>query len=216
MSLCVSAINRNVFLLLKYNKEGLKITSICLVRHGETDWNALGKLQGRTDIPLNSNGILQAEECSQFLSSFHWDVIITSPLKRAKETAIIIKKGIEAPLVEMDEFLERHFGDAEGMTAVERLNAFPTRIYPNQEEWESLKQRILAGLEKIHQNYPRCKVLLVAHGAVINAILSHFSNGDIGSGKTKLINACISNIEFSQEEWSIIDYNQVAHLSHYG
>lgn len=171
-------------------------------------------MQGKTNIQLNSNGKIQAEECGQFLSRYQWDVIITSPLKRAKETAIIMNKSIKAPLVEMDEFVERYFGDAEGMTAIERLNAFPSRNYPDQEEWESLIKRILAGLELIHQNYPKCKVLLVAHGAVINAILSQFSNGEIGSGKTKLINACISNIEFSQEEWRIIDYNQVGHLSH--
>lgn len=57
------------------------MTSICLIRHGETDWNALGKLQGRTDIYLNSKGILQAKECSQFLKASQWHVIITSPLK---------------------------------------------------------------------------------------------------------------------------------------
>lgn len=62
-------------------------TSICLIRHGETDWNVLGKVQGRTDIPLNSTGIVQAEKCAELLKLSKWDVIITSPLKRAKETA---------------------------------------------------------------------------------------------------------------------------------
>ena len=60
----------------------MKITIICLVRHGETDWNVLGKLQGRTDIRLNESGILQAEECSEHLKSFQWDVIITSHFRR--------------------------------------------------------------------------------------------------------------------------------------
>jgi uncharacterized phosphatase len=68
------------------------VTYLCLVRHGETDWNSLGKLQGRADIPLNKIGVLQAEECRDVLKSSKWDVIITSPLKRAKETAEIINK----------------------------------------------------------------------------------------------------------------------------
>lgn len=71
------------------------------------------------------------------------------------------------------------------------------------------------GIQKINKEHSGKKVLLVAHGAVINAILSKFSNGEIGSGKTKLINACFSNIEFSQKRWRIKDYNQVTHLSQY-
>lgn len=55
--------------------------------------------------------------------------------------------------------------------------------------------------------------LLVAHGAVINAILADVLKGKIGSGKTKLINSCISNIHFHQDRWRIIDFNQISHLS---
>lgn len=191
------------------------MTSICLIRHGETDWNSLGKLQGRTDISLNNNGILQAKECSQFLKGFQWDAIITSPLKRAKETAEIINNDLSLPLIEMDEFIERSFGDAEGMTIEERLATFPNRNYRGQESRKSLNKRIISGINAINQEFVNKKVLLVAHGAVINTILAEFSNGEIGSGKTKLINGCISNIEFIQDKWKINDYNQVKHLSQY-
>lgn len=68
------------------------------------------------------------------------------------------------------------------------------------------------GLEQINHYYKGKNILLVAHGAVINAILSKFSNGEIGSGKTRLLNACISNIEFTREKWRIKNYNQVTHL----
>lgn len=111
-----------------------------MIRHGETDWNSLGRLQGRTDIPLNSKGILQAKECRQFSTNYEWDVIITSPLKRAKETAEIINKYSNIPLIEMDGFLERYYGDAEGMTAEERLTAFTNRNYPNQEDRDALNK----------------------------------------------------------------------------
>lgn len=73
----------------------------------------------------------------------------------------------------------------------------------------------MIGLEKIIQSYKCRRVILVAHGAVINAILAQLSNGKVGSGKTKLINACISNIDFSQDTWNIRDFNQVTHLSQY-
>lgn len=116
------------------------ITSICLVRHGETDWNSLGILQGSTDIQLNNKGILQADECRRFLKNYEWDVMITSLLKRAKETAEIINKDSNIPLVEMIEFVERYYGDAEGMAVEERVTAFPDGNFPNQEDRNSLNK----------------------------------------------------------------------------
>ena len=188
---------------------------ICIVRHGETDWNAQGKLQGKTDISLNQNGIVQANECKNTLSSNDWDLIITSPLKRAKETAEIINTEMKAPLIEMEDFIERSFGDAEGMTESERTTAFPDKNYSNQEDRISFSKRVIKGIEKINELYQGKKIILVAHGAVINAILTHFSNGEIGSGKTRLLNACMSNIVFIEEQWKIQDYNQIDHLSQY-
>ncbi|QGH33847.1 histidine phosphatase family protein [Gracilibacillus salitolerans] len=189
------------------------MTSICFVRHGETDWNALGKIQGQTDIPLNNNGRSQADECGRYLQDFEWDVMITSPLQRAKETATIINKYLDLSLTEMNDFRERGFGDVEGMTFQERLEAFPDGIYPNQESFEELTERLVEGLQEIHQIHKGRKVLLVAHGAVINAILTNFSDGKIGSGKTRLVNGCINHIEWIEEVWQIKSYNQTGHLS---
>ena len=186
-----------------------------MVRHGETDWNAVGKLQGRTDIPLNKTGILQAEECREFLKTQEWDVIITSPLKRAKQTAEIINKNTLIFVIEMEEFLERGYGDAEGMTYEERMSKFPDYVYPNQEDRLELNKRVIEGIEKINHRYKGKNILLVAHGAVINAILAALSNGKIGSGKTNLTNACISNIYLEQDKWRIKDFNQISHLSKY-
>ncbi|MDE1397186.1 MULTISPECIES: histidine phosphatase family protein [Bacillus] len=83
---------------------------------------------------------------------------MTSPLKRAKETAEVINKDLDIPLIKMDEFVERFFYDAEGMTVEERLKAFPTRKYPNQEDRDSLNKRIMIGIEKINQEYRGKKI----------------------------------------------------------
>ena len=109
------------------------MTAICLIRHGETDWNALGKLQGRTDIPLNETGKKQAKETGAFLKGSDWDVIITSPLRRAKETAEIINQYLGLEIIEMEDFIERNYGDAEGMPFEERMRLYPDKEYPNQE-----------------------------------------------------------------------------------
>ncbi len=195
------------------NKGEVNLTSICFVRHGETEWNALGKIQGQTDIPLNNSGRSQANECGRYLQDFEWDVILTSPLQRAKETATIINKYLHLPLIEMNDFRERGFGDAEGMTFQERAEVFPNGNYPNQESIEALTDRLVNGLQNIHQIHKEKKVLLVAHGAVINAILSNFSDGEIGSGKTRLVNGCINHIGWIEETWKIKSYNQTEHLT---
>lgn len=190
------------------------ITTICLVRHGQTDWNALGKLQGQTDIPLNELGKIQARQCGEFLSKeSSWDVIISSPLKRARETADIISHYIEVPVIEKMEFIEKNFGVAEGMTAAERASAFIDKEYPGQENQESLRSRLMNGLQDIQREYPEKKVILVAHGAVIHFILRLMSNESIVSNEMRLFNACLSTIRFEVDSWIIDDFNQVNHLS---
>ncbi|WP_307440151.1 histidine phosphatase family protein [Bacillus sp. V2I10] len=150
-------------------------------------------LQGRTDIPLNLQGKLQAQECRKYLRDFEYEIVISSPLKRALETAQIINEGEKSQVLVMKEFIGRDYGDAEGMTIEERQLTFPDKNYPNQESREFLNERITNGLTKINQNYSDSNIVLVAHGAVINAILAHISDGEIGSGKTKLINVAILN-----------------------
>lgn len=191
----------------------MKITTIYFVRHGETDWNATGRLQGRTDIPLNETGMKQAEQCGEFLKSLHWDVMLTSPLRRAKQTAEIINRVLNLPLYEIDEFIERDFGDAEGMTMKEVIAAFPDRKYPNKEDRISLNARIMEGLRKINEQYGERNVLLITHGAVINTLFDELSNGKFGREKLKLRNASISNIRYDEGQWNINEFNQCSHLS---
>lgn len=191
------------------------MTTVCLVRHGETDWNKESRLQGQEDIPLNDTGRKQAKEAGLHLKEMEWDVFITSPLSRAKETATIISEQLDESirLVEMDHFKERAFGEGSGLTFEEIRTLYPNRDYKGQEEWNPFQKRIFDGLHDIQKHYKDQKVLLVAHGAVINAILSVLSEGEIGSGKTKLMNACISNIEHLNEMWQINTYNDISHLS---
>lgn len=188
------------------------MTYICLIRHGETEWNSLGKIQGRTDIPLNDNGIRQAEQCRDYLKSLDWDLIITSPLLRAKETAAIINQAVNLPMIVMEEFMERSFGDAEGKTKEERQLLYPNMEYPNEESKDVLEERLRVGLAYILQTYPQKRILLVAHGAVIHTILRILSNEEITLENTYLTNACLSNIHYRDQKWAIKDYNIVTHL----
>lgn len=88
--------------------------TIFIVRHGETDWNVQKKVQGKTDIELNKRGIEQAQIISQKLKNETIDMIISSPLKRTKQTAEIIAKVIDCPIFYEEGLIERSFGDFEG------------------------------------------------------------------------------------------------------
>ena len=193
------------------------MTTICLVRHGQTDWNKEGRIQGSTDTLLNDTGKKQAAGARIALEESDWDLIVTSPLIRTKQTAEIINENMKLPLIEMDAFKERGYGDAEGLTKTERDQKFPgMRTYPNQEPREAVTARVTAGIEEILEAYPNKKVLLVSHGGAINAILSQISGGEIGTGKTKLSNACLSNITHDGKAWTVKDYNRVEHLVEMG
>ncbi|MBD3859872.1 histidine phosphatase family protein [Bacillus sp. 28A-2] len=189
------------------------MTTICLVRHGETDWNAAKRIQGRTDIPLNDTGKWQAEQTGLYLKDVHWDVVISSPLSRAKETAHLILKHVHAPLVIMDDFIERDYGDAEGMSFEERQKLFPDKQYPNMEPLETMQDRMLKGIEKVRAAYPDQHVLIVAHGAAIHALLTTLADEQMDLQNTRLVNACLNYVEWKDGKWKVRDYNVISHLT---
>ena len=184
---------------------------ICLLRHGETDWNSLGKLQGREDIPLNIAGIEQINEAANYLKNFNWGIIITSPLSRAKISSEIISKEIGNIAIreEMD-FIERDYGKASGMTADERKLAFPDGIWTGVEPYEKLQNRTINALFKYIKEYDGNNILIVSHGAAINSVLAYFSKNEIGTGKTILQNACLTLLQKLNDEIMVLYYNKTA------
>ncbi|MGY2745593.1 histidine phosphatase family protein [Arthrobacter sp. UYCu723] len=152
----------------------MTFTTIALVRHGQTDWNAQGRLQGSTDIPLNDAGRGQAGDAVAVLSGYEWDAIVSSPLSRAEETANLIGAGLglgEARSV--PELTERSFGAAEGLQAGPELDAL--RIpggFRGAESEDEAARRGLAALEALTEEFRGRRVLAVAHGTLIRESLS--------------------------------------------
>jgi broad specificity phosphatase PhoE len=149
------------------------VTRLELVRHGQTDWNLAGRVQGSTDIPLNDAGRAQAHEAGRRLASSHWDLIVTSPLSRAHETARIIAReiGVAEPLV-IDALQERSFGTAEGLTGPElderRGRGEDVR---GRERRHAVVERVRPALEQLAADYPDAAILVVTHGGVIGSLV---------------------------------------------
>ena len=86
-----------------------------IMRHGQTDWNLQHKLQGKTDIPLNEAGRAMAENARQKYRDIHLDICYCSPLRRARETAEILLRGRDVPILSDDRLAEMDFGRCEGV-----------------------------------------------------------------------------------------------------
>jgi uncharacterized phosphatase len=185
-------------------------TVICIVRHGETDWNAQGRLQGREDIELNDSGRQQAGNIAAYLSKENWDVVVSSPLKRAYETAQIIARLLCVSEIEVEEQItERDYGEASGLWPEDRKSRFPDGI-PGQEDFELLRQRAMSALERIVNTHLGKRIVVISHGALTNAILYTLSGGEFGSFKTRLKNGCINQIKVREGQWTVDFYNKTA------
>lgn len=154
--------------------DGMTFTTFALVRHGQTDWNAEGRLQGSTDIPLNDVGRGQARAAVAALSGYEWDAVVSSPLSRAAETADIIAAGLGISVARrVPELAERSFGPAEGLQDSPELDAL--RIpggFRGAEGEDEAARRGLAALEALAEEFHGRRVLAVAHGTLLRVSLS--------------------------------------------
>src|SRR5690625_4520736 len=122
------------------------MTKIYLVRHGETDWNIKGIIQGQTNIPLNKTGEIQARECGEYFKNKPVDAIISSPLMRAKKTTQLINQTLNLPIIYEDRLKERYFGIAEGKSNIELIKKFPHQVYTSQESRLELNKHVMITL----------------------------------------------------------------------
>lgn len=188
------------------------MTKIYLVRHGETDWNVQGIIQGQTDVPLNDIGKHQALQCGEYLSKKDFDMIISSPLKRAKESAEIINGILNLPIIYNENLKERYFGIAEGNSKNNLIKRYPNQVYPGQESRLALNKRVMMELNKIIENHPNKRIIIVAHGAVINSMLSSITNHIMGSRITTLKNGSFTILDVKESIWQIKSANQTSHI----
>ena len=158
-----------------------------IVRHGETDWNRMRKVQGHTDIPLNDYGRHLAEETAEGMRDIRLDMAYTSPLLRAKETAQIILGSRKAPLIEEERLKELSFGSYEGLCCSgehkepgsDEFNRFftDTKNYippKNGETVERLYERTGDFLAEIcaREELQDKSILVSTHGAAMTALLN--------------------------------------------
>ncbi len=157
-------------------------TRLCLIRHGETAWNAERRLQGHLDVPLNATGRAQAVATAERLANVSFHACYSSDLERAQETARTLLRGHPLPLQLTPALRERHYGCFQGLTYEEAEQRYPEvylRFKQRQPDYalpdggESLlvfKRRIGGFIDTVLHRHAGQRILLVAHGGVLEMI----------------------------------------------
>lgn len=158
-------------------------TWFLFIRHGETDWNIQKRMQGHTEIPLNAMGKRQAKKIAQHLKHFGVDILYSSPLTRAHQTAVVIHKYHPIiPLLTSDALKERAFGELEGKTYEEIWQTYPELLFEQSWNYPALK---IPGGERLADVYNRVQkfldevlrkdkgktIVVVSHGVTIRCMI---------------------------------------------
>ena len=148
------------------------------VRHGETEWNIVNRICGRTDIPLTENGVEQAKETAENLKGTHIDLVLVSPMLRARQTADVICQTLGLTYETDARLLEQDYGIYEGghRFAPEYL-ACKRNVFYNFETGESTAQlahRVFGLVDELKEKYADKSVLLVCHGGVCRMVHMYF------------------------------------------
>lgn len=200
---------------------------IIAIRHGETAWNALGRIQGHTDIGLNDNGHAQAQQVAQALSGEALDAIYSSDLQRAWQTAQAIAAVTAAPLHAEPGLRERCFGSFEGSSfaqiaqqqpqAAELWRKRDVQFAPPDggESLLQLQERIAAAVQRVAAAHIGEHIALVAHGGVLDMLYRLATRQHLQAPRTwQLPNAAINRLLWTPESGlTLVGWGDVQHLS---
>ena len=197
---------------------------LVLVRHGETDWNMVRRIQGQLDEPLNAVGVQQAKAAAARFALGMVDAIHCSDLLRASQTAAEISAVTGVPVVPETVWRERHFGRFQGWVYADIQREDPEtyrRIEARDPDLdlqggESLMQvraRIEAALAGLVQRYRGRRVVVVSHGGVLDAIYRLVTGKPVSEQRDfPIYNACICQLRWQAGRWEILQWADIAHL----
>ena len=205
------------------------MTEIWVIRHGETPWNVVRRVQGWEDIPLNEKGIEQAQALGKHLAQLNTqgervDAIYTSDLKRAHHTASILAEALALPLNIEQGVRERHFGVLQGLIygemeqhAPEAAKVWrsrdPDAELPGGESLGFFHQRVVNAINSIAARHPDQRVMVVSHGGAMDIIWRQASQVSLRVPReAPLLNASINRLSVSDEGWKLIHWGDVRHL----
>jgi probable phosphoglycerate mutase len=208
----------------------MKNTTILLIRHGETAWNAMRRLQGHIDIPLNEEGERQAGALAQALAAEQVDAIVSSDLQRAMQTAQAVAGHVDGARLQTDAQLrERCYGVFEGMLYADIEQQYPAdyalwqardidAVMPSgervAESFRQFYQRSVAGIARWAGRHPGQTIAIVAHGGVLECAYREAVGMSLDSPRDfQVKNASINRFTYADGKLALDSWGEVDHLS---
>jgi broad specificity phosphatase PhoE len=187
-----------------------------LFRHGETDWNRAGRLQGHTDTALNAIGLAQAEVLTKRLRPHGLDAVVSSDLARAWTTGQIVAEGLGIPLIREPGLREAQIGEAEGLfwpevksrfgeTLTERWFTDDDAAFPGGETGLATRTRGLAALRRFAAEQPYRRIGVSTHGAMVRQLMKHALPPGSPPARTRNTVLYILRYEPADERLMILD-----------
>ena len=199
-------------------------TRICIIRHGETDWNVEKRIQGHTDIPLNENGRAQAMAMAFNAAHQRFQAIYSSDLARAQETAWVLaqREGLEVKL--LSQLRERHFGVFQGITAAQGAELHPAAyayyvardLEYDFETGESLRgfaERVSEGIDWLLRHHSGQTIAAVSHSGVLDVVYRRATGRPLHTPRDFRIPNCALNwFHFDGQGWHLEAWGDRHHL----
>jgi probable phosphoglycerate mutase len=198
---------------------------LIIIRHGESEWNRIGRYQGQADAPLSELGMQQAEALASRLRNEPFDAIYTSPLQRAAKTgAAVARYHPEVPFIVEPALLEIHHGDWQGLMIDEvkerfadglnEWRAHPTRAQmPNGESFSNILKRVLDFKERLQTQHPNGIVLISTHDVVVKILVADALGMNMDRiNRIWVTNASISAIEYGDDLPYLVSLSEACHL----
>ena len=192
----------------------MKSCEMYLFRHAQTKWNLEKRFQGQQNSPLSDLGVMQSKKMAEALELIKPDIVVTSTLKRAKETARIALEQWNKTLevYEMEELKESAFGVWEGMLIDDVMRDYPEEFNQHRktphlfqmegvERYVDLQSRGLKGLKRIAQKHSGERVVVVTHGLLLLCILAGVREIPLEKAREKI--AIPDNTEYVRVDWLI-------------
>jgi probable phosphoglycerate mutase len=203
----------------------VKATRLCIVRHGETAWNAEGRVQGQLDIPLNEVGLAQARAVAAVLGNESFSALYSSDLVRVRQTAQPSAERLGLPVLLDPDLRERNYGVFQSMTYAEAKERLPRDYarfrakdpdfaFTSGESLARFNERALACVDSLIKKHAGEKLLVFTHGGVLEMVYRHATGRGLSSARDfEIPNAAINRIEAAAQGWRVSAWADISHLS---
>ena len=198
-----------------------------IVRHGQTDWNILGKTQGHGNSDLTPQGIEQAKELSEDIGKYSIDYIFSSDLGRAMQTAQILGDKLNIEVQKTEALREMGFGVWEGLL-IKEIQKDYSDIYatwrnepllvniPEGETLKIIKERVDAFIKELNEKYDNKNIILVTHSITLRVmLLSFLESGMENIYRIKQDNTALNIVEFKDYGPVIVKMNDTSHIKNH-